>query len=232
MLFLVFDIELVLLLPISVSLSSISTYGFIIAIIFFIILTIGFLFELSTDSISIKPSNPQILMTGNDDEKINNNNNLTPLSTLTSVNKSTLTSINKSILTSVNKSTLTSVYKSTLTSVNKFNKLFIISLSSITKYFYHTYNLLLKLYSFILRLIDKLLVLFNLLKLIDVKKRSFSISRFKNNSSNINSLSKDSDIIFDLNNQDLLSKKEVYRKEFNEKSKLLKDKLLSGKYFI
>jgi NADH-ubiquinone/plastoquinone oxidoreductase, chain 3 len=220
MLFLVFDIELVLLLPISVSLSSISTYGFIIAIIFFIILTIGFLFELSTDSISIKPSNPQILMTGNDDEKTNNNNNLTPLSTLTSVNKSTLISVNKSILTSVNKSTLISVNKSiltsvnkyTLTSVNKFNKLFIKSLSSITKYFYPIYNLLLKLYSLILRLIDKLLVLFNLLKLIDVKNISFSISRFKNNSSNTNSLSKDSDIIFDLNNQDLLSKKEVYRK--------------------
>jgi NADH-ubiquinone oxidoreductase chain 3 len=56
MLFLVFDIELVLLLPVSVSLSSISTFGFAIAVIFFIVLTIGFILELSTNSISLTKS--------------------------------------------------------------------------------------------------------------------------------------------------------------------------------
>lgn len=57
MLFLVFDIELVLLLPISVSLRAVHTYGFIIAIIFFIILTIGFIVELATGAITIVPHN-------------------------------------------------------------------------------------------------------------------------------------------------------------------------------
>jgi hypothetical protein len=59
MLFLVFDIELVLLLPVSVSLSAIHTYGFSIAIIFFLILTVGFIFEIANDSISIRPSAPK-----------------------------------------------------------------------------------------------------------------------------------------------------------------------------
>jgi NADH:ubiquinone oxidoreductase subunit 3 (subunit A) len=54
MLFLVFDIELVLLLPISVSLYHISTYGFVIAIIFFIVLTIGFIFEIGVGALSLK----------------------------------------------------------------------------------------------------------------------------------------------------------------------------------
>lgn len=59
MLFLVFDIELVLLLPVSVSLSSISTFGYSIAIIFFLILTIGFVLEIQSGSVSIKPSNKE-----------------------------------------------------------------------------------------------------------------------------------------------------------------------------
>jgi NADH-ubiquinone oxidoreductase chain 3 len=59
MLFLVFDIELVLLLPLSVSLSSISTFGYSIAIIFFLILTIGFVLEIQSGSVSIKPSNKE-----------------------------------------------------------------------------------------------------------------------------------------------------------------------------
>lgn len=59
MLFLVFDIELVLLLPVAVSLYAIDTYGFYIAILFFIILIIGFIFEIGVGAISIKPSNVQ-----------------------------------------------------------------------------------------------------------------------------------------------------------------------------
>ena len=54
MLFLVFDLELVLLLPLSVTLSSISSYGFWVAVLFFIILTIGFILEIGTGAISLK----------------------------------------------------------------------------------------------------------------------------------------------------------------------------------
>ena len=45
-LFLVFDLEILLLYPISVTLYQVSTYGFTIAILFFLVLTIGFVFEL------------------------------------------------------------------------------------------------------------------------------------------------------------------------------------------
>jgi hypothetical protein len=60
MLFLVFDIELVLLLPISVSLSQISTFGFVTAIVFFIVLTIGFIFEIGVGALSLKSENKNI----------------------------------------------------------------------------------------------------------------------------------------------------------------------------
>ena len=53
MLFLVFDIELVLLLPVSVSLSHISIFGFAIAVVFFLILTIGFVLEIGSGAISL-----------------------------------------------------------------------------------------------------------------------------------------------------------------------------------
>lgn len=45
-LFLIFDLEILLLYPIRVTLYSVSTYGFWIAIIFFTVLTLGFVFEL------------------------------------------------------------------------------------------------------------------------------------------------------------------------------------------
>jgi NADH:ubiquinone oxidoreductase subunit 3 (subunit A) len=45
-LFLVFDLEILLLYPISVTLYQVSTYGFTVAILFFFVLTIGFVFEL------------------------------------------------------------------------------------------------------------------------------------------------------------------------------------------
>lgn len=53
LLFLVFDLEIVLLLPISVSLYYVSLYGFTIAILFFIILTVGFIFEIGTGAIKL-----------------------------------------------------------------------------------------------------------------------------------------------------------------------------------
>ena len=46
LLFLIFDLEIFYLVPLTVSMYYISYYGFSIFIIFFIILTIGFIFEL------------------------------------------------------------------------------------------------------------------------------------------------------------------------------------------
>jgi NADH:ubiquinone oxidoreductase subunit 3 (subunit A) len=46
LLFLVFDLEVVLLYPMTVSLYQIGSYGFVIAIIFFCVLTLGFVYEL------------------------------------------------------------------------------------------------------------------------------------------------------------------------------------------
>lgn len=46
-LFLVFDLEILLLYPIAVTLYNVSVYGFWVAIIFFTVLTLGFVFELA-----------------------------------------------------------------------------------------------------------------------------------------------------------------------------------------
>jgi len=54
MLFLVFDLEVLLIHPLAVSLYQVSTFGFSIALIFFIVLTIGFIYEIGSGAISIK----------------------------------------------------------------------------------------------------------------------------------------------------------------------------------
>uniref|UniRef100_UPI0030FE0AAC NADH dehydrogenase subunit 3 n=1 Tax=Singerocybe alboinfundibuliformis TaxID=1346812 RepID=UPI0030FE0AAC len=53
MLFLIFDLEILLLFPIAVTLYQVSTFGFSIAIIFFIILTIGFVLEIGSGAIAL-----------------------------------------------------------------------------------------------------------------------------------------------------------------------------------
>jgi NADH-ubiquinone oxidoreductase chain 3 len=53
MLFLVFDLEILLLFPIAVTLYQVSIFGFSIAILFFIVLTIGFILEIGSGAISI-----------------------------------------------------------------------------------------------------------------------------------------------------------------------------------
>ena len=61
MLFLVFDLEILLLFPIAVTLYQVSTFGFSIAIIFFIVLTIGFVLEIGSGAIDLidqKTGNP------------------------------------------------------------------------------------------------------------------------------------------------------------------------------
>lgn len=56
MLFLIFDLELLLLFPIGLSLYNISTFGFSIGLIFFLVLTIGFVLEIGSGAISITSS--------------------------------------------------------------------------------------------------------------------------------------------------------------------------------
>ena len=46
MLFMVFDIEILLFYPLAVTLYQVSTYGFVIGILFFSVLTVGFVYEL------------------------------------------------------------------------------------------------------------------------------------------------------------------------------------------
>ena len=53
MLFLVFDLEILLLFPLAVTLYQVSTYGFVIALIFFFVLTIGFVLEIGSGAISL-----------------------------------------------------------------------------------------------------------------------------------------------------------------------------------
>ena len=53
MLFLVFDLEILLLFPLATVLYQVSTFGLSIAIIFFIVLTIGFVLEIGSCAISI-----------------------------------------------------------------------------------------------------------------------------------------------------------------------------------
>ena len=55
LLFLVFDLEVLLLYPLAVTLYQVSVYGFTIALIFFIVLTIGFILEIGSGAIKIAP---------------------------------------------------------------------------------------------------------------------------------------------------------------------------------
>src|SRR6202789_4685663 len=53
LLFLVFDLEILLLFPIAVTLYQVSMFGFSIAIIFFCVLTIGFVLEIGSGAIAL-----------------------------------------------------------------------------------------------------------------------------------------------------------------------------------
>ena len=53
MLFLIFDLEILLLFPIAVTLYQVSIFGFAVALIFFFVLTIGFVLEIGSGAISI-----------------------------------------------------------------------------------------------------------------------------------------------------------------------------------
>ena len=53
LLFLIFDLEIILLLPIAVSLYHISLFGLTVGLIFFVILTIGFVLEIGSGAIKL-----------------------------------------------------------------------------------------------------------------------------------------------------------------------------------
>jgi len=53
MLFLVFDLEILLLFPIAVTIFKVSLFGFSIALLFFIVLTIGFILEIGSGAIKL-----------------------------------------------------------------------------------------------------------------------------------------------------------------------------------
>ena len=53
LLFLVFDLEILLLFPIALTLYQVSMFGFSVALIFFIVLTIGFILEIGTGAIKV-----------------------------------------------------------------------------------------------------------------------------------------------------------------------------------
>jgi len=52
LLFVLFDLELVLLFPLGVSLYHVSLFGFMVAMVFFLLLTIGFIVEFNSAVIS------------------------------------------------------------------------------------------------------------------------------------------------------------------------------------
>jgi|SRR5882757_947468 len=54
MLFLLFDLELLLLFPVAVTLYQINLFGFTIGLLFFIVLTVGFILEIGSGAISLK----------------------------------------------------------------------------------------------------------------------------------------------------------------------------------
>ena len=94
LLFLIFDLEILLLFPLAVSLYQVSIFGFSIGIIFFIILTIGFVLEIGKGAIALTnfsatpdqtaPAylassaslDTQLLSTGQDDKNKNKINSL------------------------------------------------------------------------------------------------------------------------------------------------------------
>lgn len=53
MLFLIFDLEVLLIYPVCLVLYEVSYFGFSIALLFFLILTIGFVMEISSGAISL-----------------------------------------------------------------------------------------------------------------------------------------------------------------------------------
>jgi NADH-ubiquinone oxidoreductase chain 3 len=75
MLFLIFDLEILLLFPIAVTLYQINVFGFSIGILFFTVLTIGFILEIGSGTISLKNHKDNKNENNDNNENINSNKN-------------------------------------------------------------------------------------------------------------------------------------------------------------
>jgi|SRR3954469_20003114 len=53
LLFLIFDLEILLLFPLGVTLYQVSIFGFTVGIVFFLVLTVGFVLEIGSGAISL-----------------------------------------------------------------------------------------------------------------------------------------------------------------------------------
>ena len=73
LLFLIFDLEILLLFPLAVSLYQVSIFGFSIGIIFFIILTIGFILEIGSGAISLQNTSVNPLLENKTGQYFKNN---------------------------------------------------------------------------------------------------------------------------------------------------------------
>lgn len=65
-LFLVFDLEILLVFPYSVSAYNNDSYGLIIMMIFFVLLTLGFIFELGKNALTIDSKQTETVSYGNE----------------------------------------------------------------------------------------------------------------------------------------------------------------------
>jgi NADH-ubiquinone oxidoreductase chain 3 len=81
MLFLIFDLEILLIFPAALSLYQISIFGFAMLIIFFLVLTIGFILEIGTGAITFS---------SRESSNKNFNSKLTPHSSLQEINNKSL----------------------------------------------------------------------------------------------------------------------------------------------
>ena len=59
--FLILDLEILLFYPISISLTQIGTFGLVVALIFFIVLTLGYVVEIIAGNLKISNTNLQDL---------------------------------------------------------------------------------------------------------------------------------------------------------------------------
>ena len=69
MLFLIFDLEIVLIYPFSVSSYANNIYGLVIMIIFTLIVTVGFIFELGKNALKIESKQSQIIDSKTSDQR-------------------------------------------------------------------------------------------------------------------------------------------------------------------
>lgn len=63
-LFMVFDIEVLVLLPVGASLGVVGSYGFWVAAIFFLVLTLGFVVEVATGALVLTDQRSAIVKVG------------------------------------------------------------------------------------------------------------------------------------------------------------------------